>query len=246
MSLMRVLICAIPLLSACSVVHRQSPSQRSTSPKQAGLPVDQTNGTKDVGNDAPASGQTGAPTDDSQFCSILVDATRIEPGFEAFPGLADKFGTSTFEKLTGERCAARCNTLAEPSVGFTRCNYRCDFGSQSLLTASAKAGTCSGVIASAPPAGQSPSGGSGTNPLTSLGSCTVKTAYGVFDGRFIGSNNFSGSTESRENCRSVCAQKLSLAKANSNGSGCSFSCDWKSEQLVVPYSNLNVCSTPAL
>ncbi|MFZ9521337.1 MAG: hypothetical protein ACO3A4_12750 [Silvanigrellaceae bacterium] len=197
------------------------------------------------GSAAGGTGQTDTKAViQKQMCSVSISGIQVRPGYENYPELANRAEASAVKLETSDGCVSQCNNLAIRTEGFTSCNYRCDFGSTSLLTPSAASGVCSGNIARTEGI---PAGNASANPSTgttaTIGVCEVKTQFGVFEGKFIGGNNFNSATIPREGCSAACSEYIAKIKLNSAGGGCSYSCNWNSQPLVTAFSDLNVCMT---
>ena len=89
------------------------------------------------------------PAPVTKLCDASAVGVTVHPGFEAFPGLADRGESEQVSNTTEEGCVSLCNSVAKITAGYSQCTYRCTFDSVSLLNAGASSGTCSSTIASA-------------------------------------------------------------------------------------------------
>jgi hypothetical protein len=187
---------------------------------------------------------TGQPAPVEKLCDASAVGVTIQPGYEAFPGLADRGESEQVSNTTEEGCVSLCNNAARITAGYSQCTYRCTFGSVSLLIAGATSGSCSSTIASAKGAAGVNTGSGATSGSVQLASCEVRTRFGVFDGDFIGGNSDLNNAAPRDVCSSSCSRLIATAMERAGGSGCSYSCLWNASNLVTPFSSLSSCRAP--
>lgn len=140
------------LSTACSVsvepkVRKSAVNQSPLSKPSQGTGVT-VSGAGDSSNSKNKT-NTEQPAPVKKLCDASAVGVTIQPGYEAFPGLADRGESEQVSNTTEEGCVSLCNSAAKITAGYSQCTYRCTFDSVSLLNAGAMSGTCSSTIASA-------------------------------------------------------------------------------------------------
>jgi hypothetical protein len=140
------------LSTACSLTMEPEVKRSVTQPRPLSNPSQGTDvAVNGDGGSSSSKGKPdqGQPAPVTKLCDASAVGVTVHPGFEAFPGLADRGGSELVSNTTEEGCVSLCNSVAKVTAGYSQCTYRCTFDSVSLLNAGSTAGTCSSTIASA-------------------------------------------------------------------------------------------------